>query len=180
MALNLNTSPYYDDFSDDKRFHRILFKPGVPVQARELTQLQTILQDQMEKGFGFVLQEGAVITGCAESQRTIDWVKVNDTDASAATINNTDLTKYLNKVVIGSVSGLKAKITSVETGSVGDAPNLKTLYVKYLSETSSYSSFQASETLTVITLNEETQEANDAGIKMIYEVVGNVKAEGSS
>ena len=53
MALNLNTSPYYDDFSDDKRFHRILFKPGVPVQARELTQLQTILQDQMEKGFGF-------------------------------------------------------------------------------------------------------------------------------
>ena len=62
MALNLNTSPYYDDFNDDNRFHRVLFKPGVPVQARELTQLQTILQDQMEKGFGFVVQEGAVIT----------------------------------------------------------------------------------------------------------------------
>ena len=61
MALNLNTSPYYDDFSDDKRFHRVLFKPGVAVQARELTQLQTILQDQLDKGFGFVIQEGAVI-----------------------------------------------------------------------------------------------------------------------
>ena len=51
MALNLNTSPYYDDFSDSKRFHRVLFKPGVPVQARELTQLQTILQDRVA---GFV------------------------------------------------------------------------------------------------------------------------------
>ena len=91
MALNLNTSPYYDDFSDSKRFHRILFKPGVPVQARELTQLQTILQDQMEKGFGFVLQEGAVITGCAENLVIRDWVKILDTDASspAVAVDNT-------------------------------------------------------------------------------------------
>ena len=49
MALNLNASPYYDDFADDKEFHRVLFKPGVAVQARELTQLQTILQDQLEQ-----------------------------------------------------------------------------------------------------------------------------------
>ena len=48
MALNLNASPYYDDFSDDKRFHKILFKPGVAVQARELTQLQAVLQDQFD------------------------------------------------------------------------------------------------------------------------------------
>ena len=46
MALNLNASPYYDDFNDANKFHRVLFKPGVAVQARELTQLQTLLQDQ--------------------------------------------------------------------------------------------------------------------------------------
>ena len=46
MALNFNTDPYYDDYNEDKNFHRILFKPGVAVQARELTQLQTILQNQ--------------------------------------------------------------------------------------------------------------------------------------
>ena len=77
MALNLNTSPYYDDFSDDKRFHRVLFKPGVAVQARELTQLQTILQDQLDKGFGFTIQEGAVVTGCAETISPRDWIKIN-------------------------------------------------------------------------------------------------------
>ena len=166
MALNLNTSPYYDDFSDDKRFHRVLFKPGVPVQARELTQLQTILQDQMEKGFGFVLQEGAVITGCAESQRDIDWVKVNDTDAAAVTINNTDLSLYVGQEIIGSVTGLKAKITSVETGSISAAPNLKTLYVKYLNEKDTYTEFQASETLSVYTPNVMTEAAVAAGTNL--------------
>ena len=35
--------PYYDDFDEDKNFKRILFRPGYAVQARELTQLQTIL-----------------------------------------------------------------------------------------------------------------------------------------
>ena len=38
MAINFNTEPYYDDFDQDKNFHRILFRPGYAVQARELTQ----------------------------------------------------------------------------------------------------------------------------------------------
>ena len=44
---NYNVTPYYDDFDESKGFHRILFKPGVSVQARELTQLQTLLQAQI-------------------------------------------------------------------------------------------------------------------------------------
>ena len=148
MALNLNTSPYYDDFSDSKRFHRVLFKPGVPVQARELTQLQTILQDQMEKGFGFLVQEGAVITGCAEKTRDVDWIKVNDTDAAAAAIDNTDLVNFVDENVVGGTTGLKARITAVETGTVAGAPDLKTLYVKYLNTVSGHTHFATGETLT--------------------------------
>ena len=49
MSLNFNVDPYYDDFDPTKNFHRILFKPGSAVQARELTQSQTILQDQISK-----------------------------------------------------------------------------------------------------------------------------------
>jgi hypothetical protein len=49
MALNFNVDPYYDDFDPSKNYHRILFKPGYAVQARELTQSQTILQDQVTK-----------------------------------------------------------------------------------------------------------------------------------
>jgi hypothetical protein len=40
MALDFNTEPFFDDYSEDDKFHRILFRPGYAVQARELTQLQ--------------------------------------------------------------------------------------------------------------------------------------------
>ena len=63
MALNFNTSPYYDDFDPNKNFHRILFKPGFAVQARELTQSQTILQDQVSKFASHVFQKNTPISG---------------------------------------------------------------------------------------------------------------------
>jgi len=46
---DFNLSPYYDDFTESKKFHRILFRPSFAVQARELTQSQTILQNQIER-----------------------------------------------------------------------------------------------------------------------------------
>ena len=48
QKTNLNISPYYDDFDKAKNFYKVLFKPGSPVQARELTGLQSILQNQVE------------------------------------------------------------------------------------------------------------------------------------
>ena len=44
QKTNLNISPYYDDFNKDKNFYKVLFKPAYPVQARELTGLQSLLQ----------------------------------------------------------------------------------------------------------------------------------------
>ena len=49
MTVNFNVEPYFDDYDESKGYHRIPFKPGVAVQARELTQLQTILQKQIER-----------------------------------------------------------------------------------------------------------------------------------
>ena len=67
MAINFNTNPYYDDFDETKQFHRILFRPGYAVQARELTQLQTQLQDQINKFGDHVFVNGSVVLG---GQRT--------------------------------------------------------------------------------------------------------------
>ena len=44
MTLNLNVAPYFDDYDVNKGYLKILFKPGNSVQARELTQLQSLLQ----------------------------------------------------------------------------------------------------------------------------------------
>ena len=149
MALDLNTSPYYDDFSGAKNFHRVLFKPGVAVQARELTQLQTLLQDQMGKGFGFVLQEGAIVTGCAETVAPREWIKIFDTDNSSVAVDNSTLVNYVGDTITGGTTGLTALITNTATGTQAATPALKKLYFNYTNGSSTHTKFQTSEVLTI-------------------------------
>lgn len=59
----LESNPYYDDFSDTKKFLRVLFKPGYAVQARELTQLQTLLQNQIAKFGSHIFKDGSQVFG---------------------------------------------------------------------------------------------------------------------
>jgi hypothetical protein len=49
MAIDISQNPYYDDFDETKDFYKLLFRPGYAVQARELTQLQTALQKQVDR-----------------------------------------------------------------------------------------------------------------------------------
>ena len=58
-----NRTPYYDDFNEDKKFLRMLFRPGYAVQARELTQAQTILQNQIQRFGDHIFEEGARVLG---------------------------------------------------------------------------------------------------------------------
>ena len=63
MAIDLSVNPYDDDFNADKNYHRILFKPSYAVQARELTQSQTILQNQISSFGKNIFAEGSIVTG---------------------------------------------------------------------------------------------------------------------
>ena len=56
--VDLNKAPYYDDFDENKSYHRILFRPSFAVQARELTQAQSILQNQVKRSADYFLQDG--------------------------------------------------------------------------------------------------------------------------
>merc|ERR1712078_892018 len=79
QKTNLNVSPYYDDFDSDKNFYRVLFKPGFPVQARELTTLQSILQNQIEKFGKHFFKEGAkVIPGNTGYNRIFYGIQINN------------------------------------------------------------------------------------------------------
>ena len=131
--LNLNVNPYYDDFSDDKQYQRILFKPGYAVQARELTQIQTILQKQVERFGNHVFKEGAVITGCDYALNTkVPYVKILDTDNASVTIDNDVLASYEGEVLVNSATGLKAIIKKATGGS--ESAIYKTLHVQYLNQ----------------------------------------------
>jgi len=47
QETNLNVAPYFDDFDPESNYHQVLFKPAYPIQARELNNLQSILQNQI-------------------------------------------------------------------------------------------------------------------------------------
>ena len=78
IDTDLNVSPYFDDFDFEKGYNRILFKPSVPVQARELTQIQSILQKQIEKFGENVFKNGTIVSGCSINIKGIRYVKVED------------------------------------------------------------------------------------------------------
>ena len=78
QKTNLNISPYYDDFDKAKNYYKTLFKPGFPVQARELTGLQSILQNQIESFGSHMFKEGSmVIPGSVTYDSTYFSCKVN-------------------------------------------------------------------------------------------------------
>ena len=82
-----NIAPYYDDFSEDKNFARVLFRPGVAVQARELTQAQTILQNQLERFGNHIFEEGSVVSGAAINEQLTRFMRLKD---DGATVGFTD------------------------------------------------------------------------------------------
>lgn len=83
-----NKSPYYDDFNPDKNFQRILFRPGFAVQARELSQLQTILADQLNQLSNFTFENGSLISGGQITESQINFVRIS-TSISTITVDDT-------------------------------------------------------------------------------------------
>ena len=80
QQTNLNVSPYFDDFDENDNYYRVLFKPGYPVQARELTGLQSILQNQIDKFGQHFFKEGAkVIPGNTAYSQSYYAVELNNT-----------------------------------------------------------------------------------------------------
>lgn len=133
INTNLNISPYFDDYDAEKQYVRVLFKPARAVQARELTQLQTMLQTQIERFGNNIYQEGTIIEGVNPSVRDdIKYVKINDqVDLNDMTIYNQDglEVKYY---LTGRSSGLRAEIVAGANGFQTRDPDLKTFFINYL------------------------------------------------
>ena len=140
---DFNLSPYYDDFSESKKFHRVLFRPAFAVQARELTQSQTILQNQIERFGDHMFKQGAmVIPGQVSIDTQYYAVKLTSIDSSNTLAHFTTGT-----ILTGGTSGVTAEITKT---AATDGTDPDTLFVKY-SKTGSNNTadvFSDGETLT--------------------------------
>ncbi len=121
-----NINPYFDDFSEDNGFHQIMFKPGYAVQARELTQLQTILRDQIRKFGNHIFKHGSVvIPGNSFADLATPYVKM------VATYNSNAINpaSFEGKTVIGATSGIKAVVKKAVAATTTDPV---TFYVSYI------------------------------------------------
>ncbi len=148
LQTEFNVEPYFDDYDQSKNYYRVLFKPGVAVQTRELTQLQTILQNQIEKFGDNIFKRGTIIEGCSLTYHTsLPYIKIRDLESDETPVN---VALYENLYVRNSAN-VSAYIVKTIAGFESKSPDLNTLFVKYNNSgnDSNTSSFSASETLTV-------------------------------
>lgn len=130
QKTNLNTNPYNDDFDAKKNFYKVLFKPGYPIQARELTSLQSIFQNQIESFGSSIFKEGSmVIPGNINYDSNYTAVKINLDHLGIEVSLYID--KLIGKKVVGEESGVSAVVVNYLLPPQKSVTT-PTLYVKYL------------------------------------------------
>jgi hypothetical protein len=121
LQTNLNVAPFFDDYDDNKQYYRILFRPTVAVQARELTQLQTILQRQISRFGDSIYKDGTIIEGCNFSTYpNIRQIRFRDTaptslDFGLLTINHNEISN--SYLLVSNTTGLRAAVFRAYEGA---------------------------------------------------------------
>ena len=128
QKTNLNAAPYFDDFNAENNYQKILFRPGFAVQARELTQLQSALQHQIEAHGSHIFRDGAqVVPGNYVLQ---DYYSLKL--ASTFNAEQVDPSQYYNAdtpvTITGATTGVTAKVVGFKAATTTEQP---LLYVSY-------------------------------------------------
>ena len=121
-------STYKDDYDKTKNYHRILFNSGKALQARELTQMQTIIQQELSQLMGNLFVEGATVTpGGFKVDNKLEFIKIN-----SATPFPSDPTTLEGVEFASSNSVIKFVVVKA-IAAEGSDPD--TLFVEYTQDT---------------------------------------------
>lgn len=135
---NFNVPPYYDDYDENKGYYKILFRPSVAVQARELNQMQTMLQKQIERFGSHIFREGSLVVGGAfDLELDVSYIKATSIQPSSSSLQS-----LVGKNVTGQTSGIKAVIRAVEYDTTN---NVYAILLRYLSASATSDVFLNSE-----------------------------------
>ena len=182
-VIDFNVDPYYDDFEGPtggkaKNFQRVLFRPGFPVQARELTQLQSVLQNQIERFGRHVFDEGSqVIPGDIAIDMEYDFIKVQSTfNAQNVESYRSD---FLNKIITGTETGVKARVIGT-LAATSTTP--LTLYVKYEDSGTDNNTkvYKIGETVTSLNVDNTTAKNQDLTADQTTEISAALLTTGTS
>lgn len=134
MAFDFNTKPYYDDFSEAKKFLKVLFRPGFAVQARELNQIQSILQNQISKFANHIFKEGSIVVGGKSSfDNNVDYIVLNPKVLRSGAAQDIIASEFTGNLALISTSANEnaplAKVVATEGFGTSQYPKI---YIKYL------------------------------------------------
>jgi len=186
LQTDFNIAPFYDDYNEDKQYYRILFRPATAVQARELTQLQTILQKQISRFGNSIYKDGSIIEGCAFMRSSFYQVKIKDSSTSTLdfnTIVNDDNDVANSYLLVSNTTGLRAAVFKAYGGAeaVVNYGSLDTnrAYIRYVTSGSDngleVSQFKSNEQIDVYSPSQDkTGILNSANrLGYIYSVTSN-------
>jgi len=135
QETNLNVAPYFDDFDEQQNYYKVLFKPGYPVQARELTGLQSILQNQIEDMGNHFFKEGAkVIPGDLTYVKSFYCIQI-EPDFLGVPVGI-----YLDQLVGTTITGQSSGVTAKVVKYITDQESERGVYTLYLNYENSASS----------------------------------------
>ena len=152
---DLNVSPYYDDFSEDKNFHKVLYRSGRALQSRELIQSQSILQNQIERFGDHMFKEGSIVQGCQSSlDLEVYFVKVKSANPNSEGVANAETyrTGAVGKYYQGKTSGVVAQVITTTAETSDDALTLFVKYVRQGTDSSNSFTFTPAEEIQEVTL----------------------------
>jgi Domain of unknown function (DUF4815) len=135
FPIALNVAPYFDDANTaiDDNYVQVLFKPSFAVQARELTQIQDILQNQISQLGEFVLADGSPVSGGHISVDGSATAITLQQQFSNTDINLSDFFVNSEPTLIINATGntiIKAVVIGVDTTQVNPV-----IVVKYMTGT---------------------------------------------
>lgn len=136
MASNVNSNTfsatYKDDFIDSDNYHRILFNAGRALQARELTQMQTIIQEEIARFGRNIFKDGANVNpGGVTVNTDFEFVKVQaDIDSDFALFENDGSgNRGAGLLLTGGTSNIGARVLDFVNGEGSDPA---TIFIQYI------------------------------------------------
>lgn len=137
--IDLNVSPYFDDFDPNKDFLRVLFRPGFPVQARELSTLQTFMQTQVNRFGNHIFKDGSRVSeGNIAINKTAHIMFLSGSGNTSYPLANARTASILatignleGKIITNSDGTVRARIIQQPTTTLGTA-NVGNMYFQYI------------------------------------------------
>jgi len=137
--IDLNISPYFDDFDPNKDYLRVLYRPGFPLQAREITTLQSFMQNQIQRFGNHIFKDGSKVSeGNITVNNNVYRVFLSGSGNASFPISNARVGSILStignlegKIITNNDGTVKARVVAQPTGSVGTS-NVGNLYFQYI------------------------------------------------